>query len=134
MQKDFDKSYPNVGSVLRKAGADPDILAVVLFGSAARGESTLSSDIDVCIVLMPRTYEPAALSHKKMSYAGITDADISVFQQLPLYIKQRVLREGKVLFCRDEDMLYDLAFRTIKEFEDFKHIHREYLSAVEHAR
>jgi hypothetical protein len=42
----------------------------------------------------------------------------------------RVLKEGKVVFCRDEDMLYDLAIKTMKEFEDFKPIYYEYLKGV----
>jgi hypothetical protein len=41
-----------------------------------------------------------------------------------------VLREGKVLFCRDEDKLYAVAFQTARHFEDFRHIHEGYLEAV----
>jgi hypothetical protein len=57
---------------------------------------------------------------------------IKVFQQLPLYVRRRVLKEGIVLFVKDEDELYELAFRTAKEFEDFKHIYRNYLEAIAH--
>jgi hypothetical protein len=57
-----------------------------------------------------------------------------VFQSLPLAVRTRVLREGRVLFCRDEDALYEAAFATIRAFERFKRIHRAYLDEVEHGR
>lgn len=38
-----------------------------------------------------------------------------------------------VLFCRDIDELYELAFLTAQDIEDFKHICREYLEGVAHA-
>jgi predicted nucleotidyltransferase len=39
-----------VGKLLKRASADPDVLAVILFGSHARGEAMPSSDVDVCLV------------------------------------------------------------------------------------
>lgn len=50
--------------------------------------------------------------------------------QLPLYIRVRVLKEGGILFVRDENQLYELAFRTAQAFEDFKHIYYGYLKEV----
>jgi len=35
-------------------------------------------------------------------------------------VRRRALKEGRVLFCRDEDTLYDLALGTAKAFEDFR--------------
>ena len=59
--------------------------------------------------------------------------DVQVFQQLPIYIRQRVLKDGEVLFVRDEDQLYELAFRTVQEFEDFRPRYQTYLKEVESA-
>ncbi len=44
---------------------------------------------------------------------------------------RRRLREGKVLFVRDEDRLYEVAVRTARAFEGFRHHYRNYLDAVE---
>jgi hypothetical protein len=74
------------------------------------------------------------MSHKKLEYLGLADYDVTLFQQLPLYIRHRVIKEGKVLFCRDEGKLYELVIETIKQFEDFKPIYYEYLEGVIHAR
>ena len=54
---------------------------------------------------------------------------LQIFQQLPMYIRTRVLK-GKVIFCRDEKVLYEVAIQTIKEFEDYEKIYDEYLQDV----
>ena len=111
---------------------DPAVLAVMLFGSRARGDERKDSDTDLCVVLMPREYTSKELSVRKLRYSSKLDVDIHVYQQMPIYIQQRVLKDGKVLFCRDEDLLYEVAFKTIREFGDFEHIYREYLEEVAH--
>ncbi len=119
--------------LLSTAQDDPDILAVILFGSTARGEQTSASDVDVCLVLQPCAYDPLARSRKRLTYLKQGDLDVHLFQQLPLYVRRRVLREGKVLFERDTDALYSLAFRTAQAFEDFKPLYYEYLAEVSRA-
>jgi predicted nucleotidyltransferase len=116
--------------IVETAKRDEQVLAIVLFGSASRGEGSATSDLDVCLVLEPNGYTPLDLSEKKLEYLAAFDGDIQVFQQLPIYMKQRVLRDGKVLFCRDEDTLYQLAFDVIREYSDYEHIYREYLVEV----
>lgn len=133
MQRNIEKVIKSgLNSLLQKAKADTDVLAVILFGSMARGESNSLSDIDVCI-LLNKNYEPLFMSHKRLEYLSIVDFDISIFQQIPLYIRRRVIKEGNVLFCRKEERLYELVFKTIKEFDDFKPIYYEYLESIEHA-
>jgi len=121
--------------LLIKARQDSDVLAVLLFGSAARRELYSRSDIDVCLVLVPQTkpYERASLSLKRLEYLTHFDLDVHVFQHLPIYIRRRVLKEGRALFVRDEFLLYELAFRTAQAFEDFKHIYYDYLEHVANA-
>ncbi|MGQ9719234.1 MAG: hypothetical protein ACUVWK_05295 [Nitrososphaerales archaeon] len=65
-----------------------------------------------------------------MNYVGVVDDEkvqVHIFQNLPIFMRIRVLKEGKILFCKDEGMLYEIAFKTIKEFEDFKKYYKEYL-------
>lgn len=118
--------------ILKKVQSDPEVLAVFLFGSVARGEEGPGSDVDVCLVFFPTSRDRLYMAQKRLYYMSEAPEglDIQVFQLLPLYIRHRVLKEGKVLFCRDEDALYDLAFATAKAFEDFRHVFREYLDEV----
>lgn len=105
---------------------DKDILAVMLFGSAARKEK--HRDIDVALVLYPKKQSSLEMSNILLRYVGISDAiDVSVFQQLPLYIQKRVLKEGKLLFTKDEDALYDVVFDSIRATEDFMPRYRMFL-------
>lgn len=122
-------------TLLGRVKQDEEVLAVIVFGSAARQEQTASSDVDLCLVMMPRrkAFESAALSHKRLQYMKDNSLDVRIFQQLPLYIRVRVLKEGRTLFVRDEERLYELAFRTAQQFEDFKHIYYGYLKEVEFA-
>jgi predicted nucleotidyltransferase len=111
-----------------KAREDPDVLAVILYGSRARGDEKPGSDTDVCLILTP-AFSSEGLPAKALAYLGF-DLDVRLFQALPLAVRRRVLREGRVLYVRDEDALYDLAIRTARAWEDFRHIHQDYLEAV----
>ena len=115
--------------LLERAQADPDVLAVIVFGSQVRGEAGPGSDIDVCLVLSSPVNADAAF-RTKLSYSGVFDVDLVLFHELPLHIRRRVAREGKVLFTRDEERLYEVAIQAAREFEDFKHIQRAYLDEV----
>lgn len=118
-------------SLVKKAKKDKNILAVIVFGSFARKETY--SDIDVCLVLKQRM-EPLKMSKIKIDYMkDFPSFDIQIFQQLPLYIRIRILKEGKILFCGNTGLLYDAAFATIREFEDFRPIYKSYLEGVLHA-
>ncbi len=124
---------PQIARLLQQAAHDADVLAVMLYGSAARGEASSDSDVDVCLLLTPGRRTAAQMSAKRLDYLQEVDLDVQVFQQLPVYIRQRVLKEGRVLFARDEDRLYDLAFRTVQAFEDFRPRYQAYLNEVSRA-
>jgi len=114
--------------LIAKARENEAVLAVILFGSEARGQATSRSDVDICLVLQPQAAGQKA--EKRLEYLGEFDLDVNVFQALPLPIRSRVLKEGRVLHVKDEDALYALAFRTAQDFDDFRHIYEDYLKAV----
>lgn len=119
--------------LIDQARQDEEILAVILFGSQARGEATPASDIDVCLVLAGRNHDPLFLSRKRLDYLAVGGLDIHLYQQLPIYIRRRVFKEGRVLFARNEEDLYEVAFRAAQAFEDFRHYYEDYLDKVAHA-
>jgi predicted nucleotidyltransferase len=126
MHSDF---HPALAHLVSRAASDPDVLAVILFGSHARGEVLPTSDVDICLVLVPG-FDPDRAFERKLTYSGAFDVDLALLHELPLHVRSRVLREGRVLFVRDEDTLYDLAIRTARAFDDFQHIHRQYLDEI----
>jgi len=123
-------------AVVNTAAKDSRLLAVVLFGSQARGEALSGSDVDLCLILDPQRVDADTATAVRLEYLEGTPApfDVQVYQSLPLYVRRRVLAEGKVLFCRDEDALYAVAYRTIRAFEDFRPRYQSYLDEVARAR
>lgn len=122
--------HPAIGRVVARATSDPAVLAVILFGSRARGDASPTSDHDVCLVLAPPPPSDLDAGRIRLDYLTLGDLDVVLFHQLPLAVRCRVLREGQVLFAGDEDALYALAIRTVRAFEGFRRIHRAYLEAV----
>jgi predicted nucleotidyltransferase len=124
-----DLDNPAIVRMVERARNDVEILAVILFGSQARSDAHPASDHDICLVLTGDG-DDAAASRKRLEYLAAGDLDVVVFQQLPLPIRHRVLKEGRLLFAHDEDALYAAAIRTARAFEGFRHIHRAYLEEV----
>lgn len=112
---------------------DTEIIAVLIFGSYSRGENY--RDIDLCLVL-DKKYDNLKMSKKRLKYSSLLSDkfDVQIFQQFPLYIKKRVLKEAKILSCKNEDLLYEIAFSTLKEFEFYKKIYHNYLRTMEKAK
>lgn len=124
-----------LAKLLARVQEDEEVLGAFLFGSVVRGEQTHFSDMDLCLVLGPRPlpFDPAALSRKRLDYLKEFSFDIQIFQQLPIYVRRRVLKEGKLLFVRDEARLYELALRTAQAFEDFRPFYLGYLEEIQRA-
>jgi predicted nucleotidyltransferase len=121
---------PAVARLVARAKADPDVLAVLLFGSRARGDASSSSDFDVCLVLAGEPRSDRDRAEKRLEYLAEGGLDVAVYQSLPLHIRSRVLKEGVVLYARNEEALYAVAIRTARAWEGFRHIHRQYLDEV----
>ncbi len=122
-----------LAELLKVAERDDRVLAVFLFGSRARGEPLPGADTDVCVILSARTDSPQTRLQTRLDYLGNSDLDVHVFQRLPLYVRQRVLKEGRPLLVKSEDELYDVAFRTIRSYEDFRPFYLSYLQHVANA-
>ena len=85
--------------------AQPD--KIVLFGSAARGEMTKNSDLDVLVVKAGEFHRGKLSEHIYQSLAGIGIAvdvvvakpeDIAQYGDSPALVFYAALREGKVLY------------------------------------
>lgn len=116
--------------VLKQAKKDREVIAVFLYGSFARGEQRKDSDIDLCLVLK-ENYPKSKFTAKRLEYLKNVseNIDIQIFQQLPLYIRKEILK-GKILLSKNEDRTYELVYKTIKEFENFRKYYYNYLNSV----
>ena len=116
--------------LIDKAKKDQTILAIILFGSHARAQATADSDVDICLMFAPDAFDAKSAFDKRLDYMAEFNIDAHIYHQVPLSIRQLVLKEGKVLYCQDEELLYETACRTITEFADYEHIYRDYLKEI----
>ena len=109
-----------------KSLGGPKVNSSFFYGSAGEERMKEDSDIDIS-----RCYEDVDASEFRLKVlSDLFDDiyDIKIFQQLPLPLRYRVL-EGKILYSDDLSFMYDKAYETIKEFESFKRIYYDYLTA-----
>ena len=104
----------------------PDAIVAYLFGSHARGQATPLSDVDIAVLL------PADLSNDRLfdlrlqfidELQGLLHReaiDVVILNQSPLALRYRVLRDGNVLFCRDEQRRILYQADTVSRYLDFK--------------
>ncbi|MFZ1127583.1 type VII toxin-antitoxin system MntA family adenylyltransferase antitoxin [Methanoregula sp.] len=112
-----------LGSVLEELRTKDSILAIILFGSVARGQARPISDIDLSIITGGDV--PASEQIDLLSY-GSDQIDVSLFRDLPLTIRFRVIKEGVTLFCRDPLALHRIKVATVREYLDTAPLIRKY--------
>jgi predicted nucleotidyltransferase len=109
-----------------------DILAILLYGSAATGDETPRSDIDICIVLPSRKYMKDILNEIYIKLDVFTKKyDVRFFEELPLYIQINIIESNKIIYSKDIFELYEYFYFIRKPWED--QIIRQQVTAAEMA-
>jgi predicted nucleotidyltransferase len=109
----IEKELKKIVEELKKIKA---VKCVYLFGSYAVRKQLPFSDIDICVIADKISKKEEG---KILSLAS-KKVQISLFNELPIYIKFKVLKEGKLLFNKDEEFLHKIVFSTVKEYLDFR--------------
>jgi predicted nucleotidyltransferase len=84
------------------------------------------SDIDLSIYYDGDPEEESRFRFEVLSELFDDAYDVQMFQQLPLYVRVEILK-GKMIYCGDKKMLYEVAVETLKDFEAFKHRFYDYI-------
>lgn len=117
-----------INELLHKAENDIRVVGVVLFGSAVKHSNY--NDIDICLI--PNRNIKYSELFKEYLYTTKEIIDIRIFDELPLYIQVRVMKEGILLLQKDYDYIFQKFMETIKDWRYFEpHLH-VYLEAVKH--
>ena len=115
----------NIEKIAKKMLEIKNVMAVYLFGSVARNKSGPLSDIDICIFGNLNEKEK-----NKALEASSDNLDISFFNDLPISIKFRVLKEGKPIAVKNMDFVNKIKISTIKNYLDFKYVINRYCKEV----
>lgn len=99
---------------------------IFLYGSVAAGQARADSDIDLCLWYDGDTTEAERFRFACIKEVSDARIDIQIFSHLPLYIRIEVIR-GRLLYAKDMRFAYEVAYRTIREFDRFKHRFYDYI-------
>jgi len=113
--------------ILEYLSALPAVRAVYLFGSRAKGKALPMSDLDICVITRARTSESVKADIRSFSDDKM---DISLFWDLPVAMRYRVLKEGRLLMKRDDGALHSVITGTLREYFDFVPVIRRFAGAV----
>lgn len=113
--------------------ADPNVAAVYLFGSRARGSHRQGSDVDLAVLY--RTPVPPTLAAQpfeqqaELSRLLETSVDIVVMNTAPVDLIHRILRDGKLVFERDKSRRIAFEVKARNEYFDLMPVLRRYRRA-----
>lgn len=113
------------GAAPRAFEGEPVVFAY-LFGSRAAGRTHPRSDVDVAVYLEPAVPPTESfqlrlrLPNLLLALSRVGDIEVVILNELPLPVRGRVVREGIVIYSRDEPARVRYEGRTLKEFFDFE--------------
>jgi len=111
----------------------PEVVAIHLFGSRARGEARPDSDVDLGVVLryawweaLPREHaaqEALAVMEAAWRAAPALDLDVVVLNGAHPAAAADALGRGRLLWCADRAELARATARAAGRYEDWRHLH-----------
>jgi predicted nucleotidyltransferase len=122
---DIKKEIRKFLRVIRKFEEFKRVKFIILFGSAAEGKLSEESDIDICIYFDGSKIEGEKFRLKLLS--ELPDYfDVQIFNSLPVFVKKEVLK-GKPIYIGDREFTYEVFYRTLEEFEEFRKYLYDYI-------
>lgn len=106
--------------------AYPAVQLAYLYGSAAQEATTPLSDIDIALVAAPPLTIAESLNaeldvySELMHRANIRNADVRLINQSSLLFRGQVIREGILVFAREEEFRVAFETHTRNAYLDFK--------------
>ncbi|MDD5621294.1 MAG: nucleotidyltransferase domain-containing protein [Candidatus Pacebacteria bacterium] len=101
-----------------------EIILSYLFGSFALGTTNRNSDVDIAIYLDSKKvkdlFDARLMLIKEFSQALKKDVDVVVLNTAKPFLKYVIIKEGKLVFQRDEGLKIDFEVKTLNEYFDFK--------------
>ncbi|MBS3056189.1 MAG: nucleotidyltransferase domain-containing protein [Candidatus Aenigmarchaeota archaeon] len=112
----------NITKVINAIKKEQGVEAIYLFGSRASGTAKPYSDIDICVVTDKAAKRRSILAHSSEKI------DTSIFWDLPLNIRYRVIKEGKLLYVKDKLKIHRITVSTVLSYLDFKPLLEKHFS------
>lgn len=132
-------------SINKKLKKFSKVLAVYLFGSTVYEKKSSLSDLDIGVVL---TNPGDILDNPAKSlnlYEQLFDIfipltknsdklDLVFLQKTPLSLQKEVVISGKLIYCQDEEKLFDYKEKILLKYADIAPLFRQFYQEVYHTR
>ena len=100
----------------------PEVVAVYLFGSAARGTRGKRSDVDIAVLTRARgaTRRRSLVEYVQAACdaLGTDNVDVVLLDRAPIVLRHEVFREGKPLLVRDPEALLRFRLESSRVYLD----------------
>ena len=118
MNATIKQKVSDVCKSIKDLGGD-NVGFIILYGSAVKENMSSLSDIDIAVFYKGDKGERFQFRMKILGRVS-NIFDIQTFQDLPLYIQKDIMSTGDIIYYRDHTELFDINWKTIREYEDFK--------------
>ncbi len=121
-----------IPAMIERVSRDPDVVAVLAFGSLAAGELKPLSDLDFG-VLVSKQIDKEKRFDKHLELIGLftetfktEEVDLVLLNDAPMRFSHKIIATGKLLYCADRSELADFIEKTVKCHLDFKFFRDEF--------
>ena len=110
---------------------NPDINALYIFGSYARDKIKPLSDIDIAVLLKRGARDTdywdikLKLLNKATAILGTDEVDFVVLNEAPHELRYNILKESKILFCRNEKERREFQEKAVLDYLDTQALREE---------
>lgn len=132
MQIEIEKYIPELSDLFDQEPVE----IVYLFGSQATGTASTHSDIDIGILLNSNVAKEhyfnyrLSFTSKLVSIFQKDKVDVVILNECPPLLKDRVIRYGKVIYCRDEIQRIRFEVKALDEYLDFLPMQERYFEQL----
>jgi predicted nucleotidyltransferase len=104
---------------------DEDILFAYLYGSRVHPSTHFGSDIDVAVYLKPSNIKNYIKKEEELTALLMTQLrsdkiDLRILNTSPFLLQYNILKEGILIFVRDEHERVDFEIRVMNRFFELK--------------
>ncbi len=104
----------------------PEILFAYAHGSFVKEEEFRDLDVGIYLAAPQGLFFEADLSHELSRLAGV-EVDVKAIQAAPLAFQMAVVRDGKLLFSRNDELRTDFIDGISKRYPEYAHFRNLFL-------
>ncbi|MBI5235748.1 MAG: nucleotidyltransferase domain-containing protein [Deltaproteobacteria bacterium] len=122
-----------IGEVVDKISAVlqgfKEVEVAYLFGSYATGEARATSDVDIAILAPQLGLDRFCELWSCITIAAGTERiDLVTLDDKPALFRYEVIKEGRLIYCKNDETLNDFEMKSWQAYMDGKHIRGIYLN------